>query len=62
MIKAVFVWRCKCGIRIKVVGETSKSDPTAKAVVKCPECGDEQIIAASKVVSVTQDKDEIFRT
>ena len=62
MITTVFTWRCKCGVRVKVIGEVAKVDPTSKAVVKCPKCGEEQTIAASKVISVTRDKDEILHT
>jgi hypothetical protein len=58
-MKAVFSWRCKCGVRVKVVGETDSDNPTAKTTVICPSCADEQIIGASKVLSVTKDEDEI---
>jgi hypothetical protein len=59
MNKAVFSWRCQCGMRIKVVGETDPGDPAAKATVKCPGCGDEQTLSASSVFSVAEDIDEI---
>jgi hypothetical protein len=61
MINAVFSWRCKCGLRIKVVGEIDRDNPTAKSKVKCPRCNFEQIIAASRVLSVTRDQDEILQ-
>jgi hypothetical protein len=61
-MNAVFSWRCKCGLSIRVIGETERASPTVKSTVRCPSCNDEQIIAASNVISVTRDQDEIGRT
>lgn len=57
MITAVSTWRCKCGVRIKVIGETPKDKPSATQSVSCPTCGDSQTIYGEKVVSVTIEKD-----
>jgi hypothetical protein len=61
-MNAVFSWRCKCGLSIRVIGESEEANPTVKSAVRCPSCDDEQIIAASHVISVTPDQDEIGRT
>jgi hypothetical protein len=58
MITSVSTWRCKCGIRIKVVGETDRRQPHVTSVAECPNCGDEQIIYAARIVSTTQESDE----
>jgi len=62
MLNVVFSWRCKCGIRIKVIGETQKRNPTATSLVKCPRCNDEQTVTASNIISVVQDTDETMRS
>jgi hypothetical protein len=61
MINVVFSWRCKCGARVKVLGETDAANPTAKSTVKCPGCNDPQTLVVSKVVSVVQEEDESLR-
>jgi hypothetical protein len=61
MVRAVFTWRCKCGVRVKVIGETNQKNPMTTSAVKCPACGEEQIIVASKVFSVSEERDEFLR-
>jgi serine/threonine protein kinase len=56
MITTVATWLCKCGVRIKGVGETDGSKPTTKAVAACPNCGDKQDIYAHRIISVTCEK------
>jgi hypothetical protein len=59
MIMTVATWRCKCGMRIKVVAEIEKERPiTATATASCPDCGETQAIYAHRVVSVTSEKEE----
>lgn len=57
MITAVSTWKCKCGTRIKVIGETPKDRPSATQVVACPACGDKQTIYGAQILSVTSEKD-----
>jgi len=57
MIRAVFSWRCRCGVRVKVIGETEQQNSMAESVVKCPRCSNEQIIGTSKVISVIQEQE-----
>jgi len=58
MIMSVSTWRCKCGIRIKVVGESDPAKAGETITAACPECGDEQVINAVKLVSITTDNDK----
>jgi hypothetical protein len=60
MVTAVFSWRCKCGIRVKVIGETEGDNRTARTAVKCPGCDEEQILRASRVISVLQENEEPY--
>jgi hypothetical protein len=56
MITSVSVWRCKCGVRIKVISETDrKAIPPSSIVVACP---DGQGIPAHRIGSVTNERDE----
>jgi hypothetical protein len=56
-MNTVFSLRCyKCDIRVKVVGETDPEHPRAKYSVRCPRCNEEQILSASKIVSVTEER------
>jgi hypothetical protein len=58
MIRTVATWLCKCGISVKVVVEVDPETPGAAVVATCPGCGDEQLIHASRIVSVTGEKSE----
>jgi hypothetical protein len=40
-------WRCKCGLRVKAIGETPKNKPGATVTAQCPNCGDGQLIYAN---------------
>jgi hypothetical protein len=55
MVGIIASWRCKCGIRVKVLAEADPSQPPAKQVATCPNCGESQAIQADKIVSVTED-------
>jgi len=55
----VFTWRCTCGIRIKVLADLDTDAVTAKSIVKCPRCNDQQTVTASKVISVVQDYEAV---
>ena len=54
MARIVAIWRCKCGTGVKVVAEAD-SIPAAKQIASCPKCGDERLIHADKIISVTED-------
>jgi hypothetical protein len=52
MVGIVAVWRCKCGLRVKVVAEADTHQPPSREVVaSCPKCGEPRILHA---VSVTE--------
>jgi hypothetical protein len=41
MVGIVAVWRCKCGLRVKVVAEADTNQPPSREVVaSCPKCGE----------------------
>jgi hypothetical protein len=47
-------WRCKCGIRVKVVAEEDASSSN-KQIASCPKCREPHEILADKIISVTED-------
>jgi len=52
MIRTVSTWRCRCGVNIKVVGETERAEPLATALAECPSCGDLQVIYSRRIISI----------
>jgi len=52
MITTVSTWRCKCGLRVKVVSELKRENGGEKLMVACPNCGDKELIYADRIVSV----------
>jgi hypothetical protein len=58
MVTVVAAWRCDCGIRIKVIGEIEAHHALASSIAECPRCGDQQLVYASQIVSVSEDVDE----
>jgi hypothetical protein len=55
MVGIVAVWRCKCGLRVKVVAEADTNQPPSREVVaSCPKCGEARILHAEKILSVTE--------
>jgi hypothetical protein len=63
MVTLVSTGRCKCGTRIKVIGETEHDNTSASSVAECPQCGDRQTIHTGKIISVYEDIDDTkYRT
>jgi hypothetical protein len=58
MSTAVLSWRCKCGARLKVLGETDQDQPLAVSVARCPECLEMQVIHCCRIHSVTVEREE----
>ena len=56
MVGIIASWRCKCGIRVKVVAEADPSQPPATQTAVCPNCGESRAIQGDKLVSVTEDR------
>jgi hypothetical protein len=61
MVGIIASWRCKCGIRVKVLAEADPSQPPATQIASCPKCGDSQSVQGDKIVSVTEDISEANR-
>ena len=59
MVGIVASWRCKCGVRVKVLAEADPSQPPARQIAVCPNCGESQPIQGDKIVSVTQETADI---
>jgi hypothetical protein len=57
MITTVSTWRCKCGARIKVVGQTPKGQPSPTQPAACPQCGDTQMIYGTTILSISIEED-----
>ena len=59
MITSVSMWRCKCGVRVKVISEADRKAPPATPImIACPSCGDGQAIPANRIISVANEQDE----
>jgi hypothetical protein len=58
MVEIVASWRCKCGIRVKVIGEAHSTRASATQIASCPSCGHRHPIHADKIISVTEDMSE----
>ena len=53
MIYSVSVWRCKCGVRVKVVAELDENKPRATAFTSCPNCNELHMLNAKTIVLVS---------
>jgi hypothetical protein len=62
-ITMVARWRCHCGVHIKVLAETDRDNPVvATRSAACPECGNQRIIYAERIMSIEMDsKDDTAR-
>jgi hypothetical protein len=58
MINTVATWRCKCGVRIKVMGETELETPQASCLAECPNCGDRQTVLSCRIISTTVEPEQ----
>jgi hypothetical protein len=56
MITSTSVWWCKCGVQVKVIGQTDWYTPHEKVTAECPNCGDRQVIYAHRIISVTAER------
>jgi hypothetical protein len=61
MITNVARWRCKCGVSVKVVGQTPKNKPAATQTAACPNCGDRQILYGETIISISVEKEGHLR-
>src|SRR5262249_32889772 len=59
MVEIAASWRCKCGIRVKVLSQVDPSQPTATRIASCSNCGDSQTVEGDKIVSVTEDISDV---
>ena len=55
IMTTVSSWRCKCGTRIKVVGERDRTQEPNRIPAACPKCGDKQVIYTDRILSVEED-------
>jgi predicted RNA-binding Zn-ribbon protein involved in translation (DUF1610 family) len=60
MVGIVAVWRCKCGMRVKVLAEAENNQTSSTQVASCPECGNQQVIRAEKIISITEEIDVAY--
>jgi hypothetical protein len=51
----VSTWRCKCGITIKVTGETIRNKAVTPQMAKCPNCGFQQTVDVDRILTITDD-------
>jgi hypothetical protein len=59
MITSVSTWLCKCGVRVKVVGQTPKGKISATQTASCPNCGDKQIVYGDAIISITREEETV---
>jgi hypothetical protein len=57
MIMTVTIRRCKCGAEVKVVTEADRRNQPGAVIAACPECGDQQLIDAPRLISVTLERE-----
>jgi hypothetical protein len=51
-MSAVAMWKCKCGSSLKVLAQSDREKPSITSTVSCPQCGEQEVIYAEKIVSV----------
>jgi hypothetical protein len=49
------VWRCKCGVRIKVVSEIDENKLRATALASCPSCNELQMMNATRIIAISHE-------
>ena len=54
MIHSVSIWRCKCGVRVKVVAELDENKPRATALASCPNCNELQMMNANRIIATIE--------
>ena len=52
MMTTTAAWQCKCGLKIMVIGEMDRNNPSETTIAECPSCGDRQVIYAHRIVCV----------
>jgi hypothetical protein len=52
---AVAIWRCRCGVSIKVVTQLDTSGPASTQIAICPGCAEPHPVLADRIVSVAND-------
>jgi hypothetical protein len=57
MITITSTWRCKCGVRVKVISQTPQDRPSATQTAACPKCGDSQLVYGETILSITVDEE-----
>jgi hypothetical protein len=55
VIRTVSVWRCKCGVQIKVVSEIDENKPRATALASCPNCNELQMMNANRIIAISHE-------
>jgi hypothetical protein len=56
MTTSVSIWRCQCGINVKVVTQRDQTRrPSPPHTVLCPNCGNKHAVIGDRVLSVTDD-------
>jgi hypothetical protein len=58
MIHSVSIWRCKCGVRVKVVAELDEKNPRAIALASCPNCNEQQMMNANRIITISHQTTE----
>jgi len=58
MGRTVTLWRCTCGIGIKVISEKDSNQPKTQTVL-CPTCRVAHAIQADTIISVTEDTSQL---
>jgi hypothetical protein len=64
MINGVATWLCKCGVTVKAITETDRAriNEDIRHKAQCPNCGDEQIVYAHRILKITMYNDETATT
>ena len=53
VIRTVSTWRCKCGVRVKVVSEVDENTPRATVLASCPNCNELHMMNANRIIAIS---------
>jgi hypothetical protein len=53
MIRSVSIWRCTCGVSVKVVCELDENKPRATALASCPNCNEVHMMNANRIIAIS---------
>ena len=59
IMHAAATWSCRCGAKLKVIGELDTTAPLTSQYAACPKCGDQQRVYVERILAVIAEEDAI---